>query len=218
MVTYEYTSLTNVQNELRATTAFSSSTSPTNTAVSRWIEEASDTINHLAGDVFGVTSYDEYIDYNSEDTILVKHSPIISVSSITYATVDVGLSGRSSSWVTKTEDTDYLVYTDRGTIDIIWANWQPSDGKKRIRVQYTGGYAEVPPRIQELCTKMVALRALDTLMASNVNSGNSGGSVSVGSISIVEPADFGIGSYKKLRDDIEMLKKEVVSGFGIHRY
>lgn len=218
MATYEYCTVSEVQEELRATTAFSSSTNPSSTSVTRWIEQASDSINHLAGRVFGITKYDEYYDYEGEDVIELRHSPLTSVSSLTYATVDLGSDGRSSSWETQTEDTDFIIYKDRATVEPIFKNWSPQNGRKRIRAQYSAGYNIVPGRVQELCVKMVALRVLDTLAKTNVNDGNSGGSIAVGSISIVEPADFGLGSYQRLMNDIKMLKGEIVEGTGVYRY
>jgi hypothetical protein len=46
----------------------------------------------------------------------------------------------------------------------------------------------------------------------------SGKSISVGSISIVKPTDFGVASYKTLTSTIEDLKKEVIKGPGAFRY
>ena len=44
------------------------------------------------------------------------------------------------------------------------------------------------------------------------------GSVSVGSISIVEPASYGVNSYKTLRTEIDAMKEDLSKQFGVYRY
>jgi hypothetical protein len=119
---------------------------------------------------------------------------------------------------TKVEDTDFSVDLNKGQIEILWSNWKPAVGTKRIQVTYKAGYVNTPLTVQKLATKMVSQRILNTLIQKNVNEGNDGGSVSVGSISIVEPASYGVNSYKSLKSEIDELKKEVSSGFSMHRY
>jgi hypothetical protein len=65
---------------------------------------------------------------------------------------------------------------------------------------------------------MVAERVLNSLISQNVNETNDGGSISVGSISIVEPSSYGVNSYKQLKTDIEELKKSIYGTFGVYRY
>jgi hypothetical protein len=52
----------------------------------------------------------------------------------------------------------------------------------------------------------------------NINEGNDGGSISVGSISITEPASYGVQNYRRLKDDIATLKKELTERTGVYRY
>jgi len=63
-----------------------------------------------------------------------------------------------------------------------------------------------------------AQRILNTSIQKNVMTGNDGGSVSVGSISIVEPASYGVNSYRELSNDIKILKEDILKGFGVFRY
>jgi hypothetical protein len=91
-------------------------------------------------------------------------------------------------------------------------------GKKRFKIIYTAGAESTPKVVQKLCTKLVAERVLSSLIFDNVNTGNDGGSISVGSISIVEPASYGVSSYKQLKSDIDKLKEDITGGFGVYRY
>jgi hypothetical protein len=215
MVDYDYCTAAEVQAELQSSTAFSTSTYPSLTTVQQWIYEASDYINNLAGDVFGVTSYTQYVDLNGQEVIQTKHSPIISVTTVEY---NVNSLGSTASWETRTAETDYVVYEASGEIALVFANFNPSDGRKRLRVTYKAGYLEVPARVGMLCKKLVADRVLSSLLNSNVNEGTDGGSVSVGSISIVEPGAYGVSNYKRLRDDIDKLKAELLQSTGVYRY
>jgi hypothetical protein len=65
---------------------------------------------------------------------------------------------------------------------------------------------------------MVASRVLDSLFAGNTNSGETGGSISVGSISIVDPANVGVGTYRELKTGIKELQNDLVRNFSVYRY
>lgn len=210
-----YTTPELVQAELRASTAFSSSTNPTLSSVNTWINEASRVIDDIAATKYGSETYTEYFDYDGADRLQVRNSPIISITSIKENTASAG---ETVNWVTKTVNTDYLLYSRRGEVLIIPGKWSPKDGYRNIEIVYVGGYASIPAKIQMLATKMVTQRVLSTLISSNINEGNDGGSISVGSISIVEPASYGVNSFKQLGTDIEAMKKELVSGFNVLRY
>ena len=100
---------------------------------------------------------------------------------------------------------------------------KPYIGRKSVQVNYTAGYATLPPRVQKLATKKVARRIIDSLLEKDVNEKQSGKSVSVGSISIVKPADFGVSQYKELKSSIEELEQQILNGttayrIGGHRY
>jgi hypothetical protein len=217
MVDYEYTEPSLVQAELRASTAFSSSTTPSLTQVQQWIVEASDVINQLSGTVWGVTTYTQYFDYEGQEVLYVRHSPLKSVVSLKYNKNPLG-SESGEDWETKTEDSHFTVYEKTGEVVLLLNRFAPGDGRKRIEVVYKAGYSEVPARVQLLCTKMVAQRVLESLISSNVNSGNDGGSVSVGSISITEPASYGVNSYNNLKREIKELQQSLLMGSGAFRY
>ncbi len=216
MADYSYCEASDVQAELRATTAFSSSTTPPLITVEQWISEASAEINRLAGDVFGATTYTQEFDLDGQCLIQTRHSPIISVTSFLYNQNPLG-SASGTSYLAKTEDTDFTVYKESG--EIAWlSSFHPADGRKRVKVTYKAGYLEVPAYIQTLCVKMVAERVLSSLLNANVNEGSDGGSISVGSISIVEPGAYGVQNYRRLQSDVAEGKKSLAVGTGVYRY
>lgn len=215
-MSYSYTDSTKVKEEIRGTTNFSSATTPTLNTVNRWITEVSALINRESGDIFGETTYSETIDYSGEDIIALSHSPIISVSSLLYATAILGTSSYNLA-STAVEGTDYSAYNDSGEI-LILQSYTGKKGQKAMQINYTAGYETIPLEVQALATKMVAMKVLNSLLQNNVNEANSGGSVSVGSISIVEPADISVGTYNTLKSDINELKKTITSGYKTLRY
>lgn len=216
---YSYTTAQLVQSELRATDAFASTTVPSLSTVTTWIEQESENINHLAsGAIFGTSQINEVLDYNGEDSIYVTTSPVISVDTLLYNTTQVWDDNYSSSWEEKTENSDFIVKDNRGRIDILFPQFKPKEGKNKFDITYTAGYETTPKTIETLATKMVALRVLNSLVHNNVNNEDLGGSVSVGSISIVEPADFGVKSYEALKSEVDEMKKGLVSGFGVFRF
>jgi hypothetical protein len=209
---YAYTTHELVQSELQLSSAFSTTTLPSYDDVDEWIAEESAYINSLANQVFGSTLYSsEFIDYDGEEWLILENAPLISVTSVQYNANPLG-SSLGSSWTTKSADVDYSVYKDRGALRVLFNNWRPTDGAKRICVTYSAGYTTIPHEVRKLATKLVAERILNTLIQKNINERSDGGSVSVGSISIVEPTSYGVNSYKQLKAEIEALKKEIVNG------
>ena len=220
-MTYTYTTKSLVQNELRATQSFSSTTYPSDTTVDSWITEESDEINLLSGRNWGSTAYSETLDYQGEETLTLKNAPLISVTSVLYSTSALGTDTYGLS-ATKTADTDYTTYDDSGEI-VLLPSWKPQEGRKRIQVNYMAGFTSTPPRIQKLATKKVAKRVMDSLLSKDINEKQSGKSVSVGSISIVKPADFGVSQFKELKSSIAELENSLTNGtsayrIGTHRY
>jgi len=210
---YEYTTAAKIQEELRLSTAFGTTTLPTLNAVTSWIEEDSNHINDIGGRNYGDTQYTEYIDYDGSERIQLEHAPIISVNSLLYSSA--GALGTSAYALddTQVEDTDFVVYTDRGEIKPLFQVWSPKEGDRRIYIDYNAGYAITPFTVQKLATKMV-----DSAIQNDITEKATGKSVSVGSISIVKAADVGVGQYKEIQMDIQSLKSELVKGTGILRY
>ncbi len=217
MTEYSYTDAESVAEELQTTTAFASNTIPSLSTITEWITQESEQVNHDAQVIFGETQYTSFIDYKGEETLTMRYSPIISVEKFEYATVSLGTDGYPT-YETKTEDSHFTVYDSSGEITILFNTFSPKEGLKRFKIDYKAGFATVPLIVKKLTTKMVAMRVLNTLINQNLNDRNDGGSINVGSIAIVEPANYGIGSYKQLKIDIEELKLDTSKGFGVYRY
>lgn len=213
-----YTTAELIQAELRASAAFDATTVPSLSDVTTWINEESAQIDYDLGYSVAPTQYDDVVDYESESTIYTKVAPVITVDTLLYNTERLGTVDYSTSWESKTEDTHFTVYNERGTIEPLFNNFSPQEGMKKFRIVYTAGYTDTPVVIQKLATKMVSLRVLNSLISANVNDRNDGGSISVGSISIVEPVSYGVSSYKTLGEDVKTLQKQVTEGFGVRRY
>ena len=212
-----YTIADNIQDEIRATSPFTDLTLPSLTTITAWIEQESAEIDNMAGMSYASTANTVDLDYNGDDRILLKKSPIIAISAFKYAPYAIGTSSYPG-WLSKVEDTDFTVYKDSGEVEILLSNFSPEIGSKRFRIEYTSGYTTTPQLVQKLCTKMVAMRVLNSLLQNNVNEGNDGGSISVGSISIVEPASYGVNSYKALQAEIDGLKQKLLVGTGVYRF
>jgi len=210
-----YTTASLVESSLRATASFSSSTTPTLETVNGWIEEVDSHIDGLANRVFDVKGYSELFHFGGEAYLFVRNTPLVDVTSVEY---NISSDGTAPSWVTLTENVDYIVDSVKGMIVLLSTVRSYSQGYNKFRVIYTAGYTVLPPRVRMLATKLVALRVLDSLIYSNVNSRNDGGSVSVGDIRIVEPSSYGVGSYKQLQSDIASLEDGLVGGFRVLRY
>jgi len=205
-----FTTAEDVQRELQSETAFSSSTYPSLDSVESWIKQVEDGINDKTNNKYTSSQYVDVIDYDGACEIPTKYAPIISVASVLASTAALGTASYALS-DTKVEDTDFTIYKSRGLIVPLMSNWTPKEGRKMIQITYTAGSSVTPPRIKGLATKQVALRVLNTLLSRDMNDGNVGGSVSVGSISIVEPSEYGVGRYKTLKEDVNELKRDLIS-------
>jgi hypothetical protein len=212
-----YTTAALVEAELSSAASFSTSSVPTLAQLTTWIAETDATIDQLSANVYAQSTYVEEINYDGDDRIVLKHAPIISVTSVQYNPYQIGTTEYSTGWTTKTAETDYTIFKEKGYLEIL-SPWSPRTGSKQIKVTYVAGYATTPPQLQMLATKMVAKRVIDSVMNKDLKEKQSGKSISVGSISIVKPTDFGVSSYKTLTSTIDDLKKELIKGPSAFRY
>lgn len=205
-----YTTAALIEAELSSAASFSTSTIPTLAQVTTWISETDAYIDQISSNVYAQSTYVEDVNYEGEDRIVLKHAPIISVTSVLYSPYAIGTSDYSLS-ETMVEDTDFTVFKGKGYLEVL-PSWSPRSGSKQIQVTYVAGYATTPLPVQMLATKMVAKRCIDTVMSKDLKEKQSGKSVSVGSISITKSSEFGVSSYKNLTSTIDDLKKEIVKG------
>jgi hypothetical protein len=210
-----YTTPELIASSLRADTSFSSTTIPSLDDVNVWINEIDSYIDNLANRKFAVSGYEELYHYDREAFLFVRYTPLVSVTTLEYNTSS---NGSAPVWVTLTENTDYIVDLRKGMIVLLTSTYNYGCGYNKFRVNYVSGYTTLPMNVQMLATKLVTQRVLDTLISKNVNERNDGGSISVGDISIVEPSNYGVGSYRQLGADIGKLEESIVGGFRVLRY
>ena len=218
-----YTTPKLVEYELRAEESFADFTVPSLNAVTSWIEEESKQIDAEAGTSFEELTSTEIIDYEGDDDSLPEslytiHSPIIEVTKLEYNPYRLGSDEYSTGWEEKTEDEHFTVYKKRGRIDILYPQFKPSEGKKRFRVVYKHGYSTTPALVQKIATKAVALRVINSLLNQKIEDGETGGTVGVGGISIVDPTDYGVKGYESLQESLNVLKDKLLSGAVVYRY
>lgn len=216
MTDYEYTTPEMVQAELQSTTSFSASTVPKLDTVQQWIYETSDYINQMSGRTYSVNQYVDYLDYDGSTFLTPRHSPIVGITKLEYNTNPLG---QVASWSTLTADLDYALDEYPSQVILPFTSFRPVEGPKRFRITYLAGDIQTPYNITMLATKMVTDRVISSLLNQHINEGNDGGSISVGSISIVEPASYGVQNYKRLKDDIKGLQDDLLKNkFGVFRY
>ena len=210
-----YTTPGYVEDELRTTTNFSNNTNPSLASVNRWIQEASAWIDRYTGyTASSHTVSSEVMDYDGDDRFLTREAPIDTVNELLYNPEPIN---SAAAWTELTEDVHFYINKKRGEVFPIFSKWTPKFGPKRVLLSYDVG-GDTPLEYQQLATKMVALRVLESLIHQNVNEGNDGGAISVGSISIVEPASYGVNSYNQLRNEVIEGKKELKTSSGVYRY
>lgn len=191
---FEYTTSDRVGERLRTT--FDGSSTPTAAVVDEIISEAEATINKYAGRAFTQATYtNELYDHNGADFITVKNPDLQSVSSIEYST-DGG-----DSW-TALSSSDYVVYTDFDRIErnrYKATDWVPA-GFQNLRITYDAGPSSVPVHIRSLATDMAVAEVIRSVIGKSANT--EGGRISVGSISIDDPAMFSVNYLSALDSSI----------------
>lgn len=201
-----YTTAALVQYEVRASAAFSSSTTPSLETVNNWIDEESALLESMTDEVFSsVAATNILIDYDGCGILRVPIIPLISVQTLQY---NENSHNEAASWVTLQEGNgyNYSVYADEGELEFISGTLAtnkitPRAGKKRFKLSYTYGYSPVPSEIQRLVTLMVAKRVINSLISSQANS--EGGDIQVGTIRVSDPSSFSVNYIKSLNNEIE---------------
>lgn len=215
-----YSDLTLVQSELRTSTSFSSSTTPTAATVNTWIDQESSQIDNKTGNAYASTTESSvFLDYDGTGTLLLEHTPLLEISELRY---NQASSGATEDWVTLEEGTDknYMVYLDEGEVKFIaglnpTTKITPKAGYKKFCVTYKHGYSQVPGFIEKLVTKKVAHRVIGSLANSQTNT--EGGDIQIGVIRVAEPGDFSLNYIKGLTQEIKELESELGLNFKTYR-
>jgi len=216
----QYTTLALIEAET-GSSEITSSTTPTSSEVTTWIEEISAEIEVMTGEVFTSTVVSSsFIDYDGNNSLLIERFPLISVSEIRYNKQNVTSS--TTEWVTLEEGygKNYIVYTDTGEIEFINGNGAtntliPKAGKKKLCVSYVYGYNNTPLEVQRLATVMAARRLINALVNSQANT--EGGEVTVGPITVKDPSSFNLNQIKSLDNEIKDLRARIGRDFQTFR-
>ena len=203
-----YTTATLVEAEIRADSIFSTSTIPTLSQVTTWIQEASADIELAANQVFASTAVtSDYLDYDGDLVFRLPKAPLLSVDEIRYNQSTVN---STPSWLTLQagEGYNYLTYLQEGEVEFIAGSNAtnkiiPNPGKRKICASYTYGYTSTPLGVQHLATLMVAKRVIGTLVSSQANV--EGGDIQVGTIRVSDPSNYSLSYLKSMNDEIRDL-------------
>jgi hypothetical protein len=207
-MTNTYTTLSLVQAEIRADTAFSSSTTPTADQVTTWIEEASKEVELRTNQLFASTVVtSQYFDYDGDEIFRFPQVPLLSIETFRY---NINDNAQTPSWVTLQEGLgyNYLLYLEEAEAEFIsGANATnkvtPLSGKKKFCIDYTYGYASTPLEVQRLTTLMVAKRVIYSLVNSQANV--EGGDIQVGTIRVSDPSNYSLGYVKSISSEVDDL-------------
>ncbi len=200
-----YTTATYVEQEIRATTSFSSSTTPTLTTVQRWIEEESAIIDSKTNSVFSINVASSVLfDYDGKSVFRLPQSPVYVITSLEY---NQNAMGMVEDWVTLEEGSDknYIVYKDEGEIKFIsgvnaTTKVSPKQGNQRLRMTYQYGETSTPATIQRIATLNTAKRVIMSLL--NTQANTQGGNIQVGTISVTDPSNYGASWFSSIKTEI----------------
>jgi len=192
-----HTTVVLVENQLNVETSFSSSTIPSKEAVERWIMEATNKIDEITEFRYSSEEITDILDYKGLDYLLTSRAPISDVT----VYLNTASMYEEPVWEELDLYSDYLLEEDKGRITLHFKGKAIREGKQKFKVTYIGGLEVAPFSIQELCTRMVALRVLEALIGSKARS-TDGTQIRVGSVSVINPADYGINNFKSLREGV----------------
>ena len=203
-----YTTAVKVSEELNGYT-LNSTTTPTSSTVDGWIAETDAEINLRRGTVWSsTTASSEIHDYDGGGVLRTYNVPIISVTEV--LAESNGINAQTAGWQTLNEgrliNQDFIVYGDQGEIHF-HGTQLPLAGYQNMCVSYTYGRTTTPSDITHLATLMAARRVIHTIVSGSATT--EGGTVSVGTISVGDPTDFGNKRLKQLDEDIDYLFRKI---------
>lgn len=180
------------------------SSTPSETTVDEWIEWAEDEIDKITGFSFTSQTKTDLImpgNGNREFWVPREYTPIISMTSLSVNTnTDFDI-----SWSAKVENTDYFVVDESmGHLKFAPNVTGFGDKLKQIKLTFTYGYATIPYIVEELATKIVAKKFIQSKVSNTASGGNE--SIRVGPISINDGSKESVAFVQNLNEDINDLK------------
>ena len=166
-------------------TSIDGTTTPTSTQVATFISWADNYIDTYTGKKYSATTVTDEI-YESEpirvflegdvwegsELLFLKHSPIISVTSLYRNTG----SDKSPTWSLLTLDTDFVIQ-DSIAGAILFVQNKPKPIKRAVKITYVYGKSAVPGAVAELSAVLVAIMCL-------IAKGSSANAEDLGSIAL----------------------------------
>jgi len=153
-----------------------SSTTPSNTAVWRWVEWAEDYIDQLVGYSFKIKNAVEYHNFDrSTSEFYTKHPFVYKINHL-YRNV--------GNWMSP-EWSEMVIHTDFNLVDAKSGRVRLGTsvfGDLAVKIDYDYGFGEVPKDVQQLATMLVARNVVKYILNNKVQ--NVGQSITVGAIKI----------------------------------
>lgn len=196
----------------------SSTSTPSESTVERFIEWASGEIDHVTKNQYGLETATEIIDLNSDNgSTSANTSDTTGSTRLPYAMDLVALANKpvqeiESVWYNDAYPYDTPVWTEKvvgfggqvvlngNYLELIDPQDKPRIGAGAIKVTYTYGKQVVPSFVEKLATRMVALEIMTGQQSSSLTQGT--GRIRVGDIEIDDPGTFSSTFIKQTEDSI----------------
>jgi hypothetical protein len=196
----------------------SSTSTPSESTVERYIEWVSGEIDHVTKNQYGLETITEIIDINSDngstsantsdvtgsiylpysmDLIALSKKSVQEIEAVWY---NEALPSETPSWVAKTVGFGGQAVLNGNYLELIDPQDKPRIGAGSIKVTYTYGKQVIPSFVEKLATRMVALEIMSGQQSSSLTQGT--GRIRVGDIEIDDPGMFSSNFIKQTEDSI----------------
>ena len=156
----DLTTLTRVRSSLY--TGTTSATTDHDVLIANLIDEVSDAIQQFVGNVIGEATYTEYYSGMGEELMMLRHGPLVSVTSVNEVTYSATSSVDTSRTETLSEVYEYERlegglrsenYKGRGWLELVGGKFTP--GQRNYKVVYTAGFSSIPNSLVLAATNAV---------------------------------------------------------------
>jgi len=201
-----YTTSTTVSEFLQ--TDITSGSVPSISTVNEWIEWAEDNIDRSSGYSYTTEGKTDLIlagNGNYEFWLPQEYLPLVSISQME---INTG-SDFDQTWVEKTEGTDFLILNlDTGRIKFNTSGVTGFSSKtQQLKVDLVYGFSTIPHIVEEIATKMVAKKFIQSVASSASAGGNE--SIRVGPIMINDGSKDTVSFVQNLTEDIDNALKNL---------
>ncbi|RTK93577.1 phage gp6-like head-tail connector protein [Candidatus Saccharibacteria bacterium] len=157
LLDYSLTTLADVKESL----GLSSGDTSKDNLIIRKINQATRMIENYCDCRFKETTYTgELYDGHGGNELVLRHKPIISVTSLAYRNVPT-----NENYFTTVDATDYYVKEEYGVIEFLAPFTQWID---RWQVTYSAGYTTIPEDVAEACATLAAYLVVNGTSGTNV--------------------------------------------------